>query len=515
MFPVRPTYRLGESLSSWRQRIALANGFLRFPRQPHEHTVLDADLSPDASSLHWTAQLSNIDVEALTAMTLRALDRTLLIFGKGRACPRWVLPLRYSARSRPNAVGYCPLCLRTDSEPYFRLIWRFAFVCSCPKHGCLLRTSCPHCGSSVWPQSAMSPKNCRWGDPLSMCQACRKDLCWGVECVLRSPEPEVELLLPRAKYIQIAKEVNVRAWEYLAVLRELCGLFIRREPRERMENSGCEFVRSALTICAEAASTKTIEEVPLEARADLLTVGHGLLRNWPQEFLDFCDLSEIGAYHFSGDRPLLPAWFLEVLDENVRRHRRVSKESFEVVKLRLRLTGREITKASIASELGISNSRRLDNLLRRRAGASSDELELLCKNLTCYMHVPTSRKSTREMHARDAALIALAICTSTELVEVTSWDWHQVATALASADGARFSGPLAAVLLAAMRNFLRLRAQKHSKRSRSRSRVFESYRGGEVPYWSVQKTLRICMASHDPNLWRKVNVFFPSGCSLR
>lgn len=49
--------------------------------------------------------------------------------------------------------------------------------------------------------------------------------------------------------------------------------------------------------------------------------------------------------------------------------------------------------------------------------------------------------------------------------------------------------------------------------SRSRSRVFESYRGGEVPYWSVQKTLRICMASHDPNLWRKVEVFFPLGSS--
>lgn len=46
-------------------------------------------------------------------------------------------------------TGYCPPCLATDRQPYWRAPWRYRFWLICPEHRCWIRHGCPKCGAPV------------------------------------------------------------------------------------------------------------------------------------------------------------------------------------------------------------------------------------------------------------------------------------------------------------------------------------------------------------------------------
>jgi len=45
----------------------------------------------------------------------------------------------------PCRPKFCPLCLR--EKPYYRIVWDFSLVITCPTHKCLLISDCPRCNS--------------------------------------------------------------------------------------------------------------------------------------------------------------------------------------------------------------------------------------------------------------------------------------------------------------------------------------------------------------------------------
>lgn len=76
---------------------------------------------------------------------------------------------------------YCPICLKTDTVPFFRDFWQLPFVTVCPHHKILLFDCCPHCYSPIryWETS--------WDKPLTICSKCHQDLT--NECMfLRKPQ---------------------------------------------------------------------------------------------------------------------------------------------------------------------------------------------------------------------------------------------------------------------------------------------------------------------------------------
>lgn len=52
-------------------------------------------------------------------------------------------------KNSTHGLQFCPECLRTDKEPYFRKHWRLAFCVVCDLHRCRLLDHCPHCGVPV------------------------------------------------------------------------------------------------------------------------------------------------------------------------------------------------------------------------------------------------------------------------------------------------------------------------------------------------------------------------------
>ena len=57
----------------------------------------------------------------------------------------WVIPHGIRNRRQITGIQFCPMCLSTDKNPYFRLNWRIAWYTCCEKHKVNLIEKCEKC----------------------------------------------------------------------------------------------------------------------------------------------------------------------------------------------------------------------------------------------------------------------------------------------------------------------------------------------------------------------------------
>jgi TniQ len=194
LLPARPPPLPGELLSSWLTRLSRANGdnirhFTRALLAPAHgdnlarHRALqfwqhDADRNTDLEQLRCFARATGVDVNVLEGMTLSAYAGRLTDCVPRQGNTRWVLPLDAHAQvKRRYAVQFCPACLREDRTPYFRRVWRLAFVTVCPQHRTLLRDRCPSCGLAVVPhRTAFGTREQLLARTITHCHSCGFDL---------------------------------------------------------------------------------------------------------------------------------------------------------------------------------------------------------------------------------------------------------------------------------------------------------------------------------------------------
>jgi hypothetical protein len=142
-----------ETISSWLQRVAAANGatieeLIAQLRRLHrgafrEVDIFDYDLP--AREVRLLAETCRVTSAAIRALDLRVrlphLEKQLVLRFERND---WHLCRRHRARYR-----FCPHCLRADTERYVRWQWCLAAVTHCPIHGWPLRETsfllgCPH-----------------------------------------------------------------------------------------------------------------------------------------------------------------------------------------------------------------------------------------------------------------------------------------------------------------------------------------------------------------------------------
>lgn len=167
-WPLHPQPFLDECLSSWLQRLAAA--YDRSPDDLCRHAFglekFDAyalDFSPPDDLVTELSVRTGIPKVRIRAMTLQSyvpfvvdtLDSTALDFAHDYVTQfRVLLPkklspsyprIRKSKKHKSTLIPWqpwenkehlhaCPECLTHDSQPYFRLHWRMAFVTTCPAH---------------------------------------------------------------------------------------------------------------------------------------------------------------------------------------------------------------------------------------------------------------------------------------------------------------------------------------------------------------------------------------------
>lgn len=314
-FLVRPSHLTGESLSSWRQRTAWANGYRLFPVVVEPLRRSDPDMGRNESDLKWMAALHDTTPSRCLDMTLSGLTGRLFDQLASRSQPRWWLRCRYNQTGPHHGSMYCPRCLAEDVIPYFRLSWRFAFTTVCTKHDVLLADQCPQCGRPPWPSA------CAVGDRIDphftafdQCPYCGASL--GCATQSRSAPSSVADYATDAPE-RIADLFGACSVESLAAIRSVCHLFMRTSPRRAIIASDSRWSTIARSLSTTCLQQNSIEHAPVEDRHLLVNASLEICRCWPESFQAFASEVGISRVHFNGSTAIQPAWMNAVVDEHL------------------------------------------------------------------------------------------------------------------------------------------------------------------------------------------------------
>lgn len=341
VFLIRPAPLPGESLSSWRQRVAWANGLPLFPIELGRLQRSDPDLCVDPSELLWISTTYGRPAAELEHMTLRReLGAVVRLIESRRHAPWWLRP-KYGAPAAGHGSMYCSACL-SEGTPYFRLDWRLAFNTVCPQHQTLYQDTCPHCGHPCWPAACGTRVHLNEGfSSFAECWHCggRLDRQAGI--------PEADPVAAMQGDLSLA---GFKRIEVLEALRALCQLILRRKPGKLI--LGLQTGQGSNTaLLDQLRSARAVEDLPVVVRNRLLSEAASLLADWPTRFLTRAAQAELRRFHFDAAEDL-PEWFEEVVNGPLaKQNRNVRRADILAMADTLRSQGIPVTKAEIRRRL--------------------------------------------------------------------------------------------------------------------------------------------------------------------
>jgi hypothetical protein len=445
-------------------------------------------------------------------MTLRGMDKKILHFSAGRAAPRWVIPLRYSRNDHPLSTQVCPICLRQDEDPYFRLRWRLAFVSCCPKHSVRLLDECPRCAQAVWPRPAtIKSLYADKSHPLHACPICNFDL---RQASTVNGWSHVDTFLkgePHASEVSLGSGRSVSAVGFGEALWAVCQLFLRARPRSHICRPDTEHGRLALALGAVKA--KSAEFLPATYRHELTSTAAELFTAWPEKFLSFSLQHGIKAELFSESRSLLPIWFQDVVEAHLARQKRgITVSKVQAARQLLLIEGRKVTKAALGRLVGSKYGGAVQGIEVVRVQATQDEKLEFLQQIDAYARAPVLRKSSKDIRLRNALVLLFSIIGRRPLREVLLLEnaevEHLIFVGTTASDPDPFQRKAAALLVKLVRRYERRRSGGNKNRSVTQGNLyFQSFCGGPVPERAVQKILFDCMKDFDLALKRHLSVF--------
>ena len=145
-----------EIISSWLIRAALESGcspltLISILWGKRRALTIDIDRGLNHELLTDLQRHSNESVEKILNSTLSSSIKKITDRDTRNQSIPWVLAL--GQRNRHNCSGrqICIECFKSDSTPYYRKRWRFAWNTICAKHNILLIDACPHCHQVLQP----------------------------------------------------------------------------------------------------------------------------------------------------------------------------------------------------------------------------------------------------------------------------------------------------------------------------------------------------------------------------
>ena len=431
MFLVRPPPRPLESLSSWRQRAGVANGFRRYPAPDGMRAAHDPDRLPRLDEMRWLEEEHRVSEFSVRGTTLEHFG--VQIAPEFGATPklRWVLPLGTRKQVHFGPLC-CPQCLSEDEIPYFRISWRFAFLGCCPKHGCDLLDRCPNCGHALWPANIRNLSDRAWQD-FSCCPLCQGRLTVGNSQPARVDEfsdnlwrcASAGVVPPELRQAENSIEVFSGLWT-------MCQLLIRHQSGHLWELLPFEGSVPSFLAAVDDKSSE-IELLPLAERVRVLRAAHWLLQEWPLRFLDVTSRGELSRHHFTATRAHHPRWLVELLEKSLaRRKRGVTTAQVHTAIEEIKASGRKLSKSEVRRTLGVTEARAIDELLSQRRSATTGELIALCRKFEQRMAtIPTSRDQ-RVTLLRDYLILLLSVLSGMQVESVCEMQESEVESVLAT-----------------------------------------------------------------------------------
>lgn len=496
---IRPAPIQGESLSSWRHRSSLENGYswLRCPSE--RHPSRDLDMCSD-ETMRWLC--SSFAVE------LARLERMRLPTDSGGTRLRWICARRADVS---DAVGvYCPSCLAHDETPHFRLDWRRAWMTRCERHDVLMRDGCPACGQSCWPATQGSPTIARLGNTgLRGCRHCGHDLT-SVDSQCRSGTHLGLILRGRAKAstTDSTEDPLEHRAGYLDAAWILCQLLLRHFVHRRSVGSQRRAMYPQDDV-ASATTCKSVEELPLQLRDAVVHDALDLLRDWPRGLLSFCAENGLSWQHFSPNRAAQPSWFAEVITEHLPQQRAsLSRESVDTAVNQLRINQLPITKMAVKRLLRVSESKEIDRAVPHRRQATLDELHAICDRFEVAIDDAPESRDERATLVRDYAILLTSVRVQVPIECAVALTIEECLAIVDGGPDDLFETSIAARTTRWLGRYLgAVRPTLVARTGTSNPRCFVGRFARELLAHGPRQRVARMMTEFDPLLWRSADVF--------
>ncbi|MFJ3483870.1 TniQ family protein [Pseudomonas sp. NPDC090202] len=322
MLPIHPQPKEGEIFSSWLVRLAFSNGF---PLHTFFNSLLgfkgsvwtrDIDRHPSDQLLQLINQRTQQPVSSLQRMTLSAYEGTFFSELPLHGDVSWLLALGVYHRDHKRAgMQYCPLCLQTDSSPYYRMLWRLASTVICPVHYCVMEDDCPRCHSPVmFHRHGIGRHKIPYLEDLRHCHQCSLDL-GGV----RARQPEWSDCHSLNFLIALIGQPELSPWRYLQVNAQ-CSIPFFNGLRAIVRLLNCRYgPRFEPIFCEELGtpalfpSKQDFEYLRSERRLILMLRAAWLLQDWPDRFIEACHVARLSRSRITELPDLLPFWLEDVI----------------------------------------------------------------------------------------------------------------------------------------------------------------------------------------------------------
>lgn len=200
---------------------------------------------------------------------------------------------------------FCPHCLASDPDPYYRLNWRLAFTVACTTHCRAMLDRCQSCGH---------PVEFHRGDPLKTsivhCHACESRLDRQSSPVVSPVVLDLQAYLDAAisdGHTQFSNYSRFRSVELLSVYSQILRV-VSTGPRSH-------FLRNVLSSLygTDPSPLKfqtrayEFEALDIENRTRLVEMCAPLLLDWPDRFVQACKKASIWTSWAMRDAKDLPA----------------------------------------------------------------------------------------------------------------------------------------------------------------------------------------------------------------
>ena len=423
---VRVQPKVGQSLSSWRQDSALANGYELYPVPQGALRRVDPDAGANPAELVWLARTHRLDLGEIETLTLRAFEGKAFRLARVRCHPAWLLRTRYTRGWLVPGPQYCPRCLAQPDGRYFRTMWRLGFVTQCPIHLCELLDRCPACGAGVWPVGATVPRLFEVDRPTDYMRCARCGFRLGNADVKFAPEGEAAAQwatsLTNGMPQEISRDMSVGSMDYLQALDAICHLFIRKRARAKILSGPSSWAAAARSLVLEPG-TNQVELLCVEDRRMLVNLARPMLREWPDAFVDFARQTGLSQEHLSGTELMMPDWMRSAVYENLRKQNRVSVEAVSAEIVAMQTAGLQVTRQALRGRLG-SDAKAIKVLLPSRLKANWLELRRFTRRLTSKRQRRRRRQTVALV--RNQLLLILAVLSGQTLEAVASMTAREV-----------------------------------------------------------------------------------------
>lgn len=361
-----------ELLSSWLVRIAHGHGLklqtfcaIVFGR---DKNIWNRDI--DKSTPDWLiehiATATGSSAETVINTTLKSYEGILYETHQPNGNTKWINPLGiYHRIHKHHGLQFCPMCLASDEDPYFRKYWRLALYTECEKHHILLQDRCSNCGSPInFHRVEMGIRSRINPGSITNCYQCNFDLRY---CKIERLESEDWQTNTTYRAIldfhDLGWAFNDRlvlqySHQYFDVLRHLCGLM----SSSRKANCLLPIVASKIGLVVKEIDfpkSPTYEHLNVVQRTTLIQCAIWLTLSWPWRFIDICHQINLTKAYILVDYHQPPFWFHSVIEEHLNQKQySPTQEEINAAKNYLRAKGVKAGITQISALLGYSTLKR-------------------------------------------------------------------------------------------------------------------------------------------------------------